>query len=266
MRATSYEVQNQQLAEEQYQRNHHQQQYHTPYMPAPPQQQQQQQPPPSSTPSKGLFAPPLSSTTVSPTPEPLKGRSPERTSAPAAMYPIRRVSGSSGGHSMSAEDDGDDDRPLGAQLQQQQQQYRESFPPNRPAQASGFEVTSRSPPTGAHRRLSSSGNGLVVDTSLLSSQSASSPGAAQHQRRASAVSDKSFDASEIYDAYAPNTPTSPKHAAFADLGPAPPGAGGGGPMLDKPPNALLGTVAPRGSSLKAWSGGRSGAPGAREYD
>jgi hypothetical protein len=66
------------------------------------------------------------------------------------------------------------------------------------------------------------------------------------------MSDKSFDASEIYDAY--GVPGSPVNIG-ADGG-ADPFASGTASVAtsDRPAGLVLGAVAPRGSSLKALSG------------
>lgn len=229
MRTPSYEVQNQQLVEEQNQRYFQQQPY----------------PPHSSSPPKTLFAPPLSSSASS---EPR--RTNERTSAPSVMY-ASTAHNTPGGYSYLAVDD--DDRPLAPSTPPHQQQpYRESYPPQRPVpvptytkSGSSFEVTSRA--GGSPKRLS----GGLADPHLLSS---SPPSAQAHQRRQSAVSDKSFE--EIYDAYAPGSPTSPQ-APTIDLPPSF-AASMGAPVPSEKPGAFLGSVAPRGSSLKAFGevGGR----------
>ncbi|GAA5917550.1 hypothetical protein JCM6882_001727 [Rhodosporidiobolus microsporus] len=268
MRTPSYEVQNQQLAEEQQQ--HYRQQQH--------QQLSQSHPQPSHSITKTLFAAPLSSSS---NPGDPKSRSPDRTSAPAQLYPSRTPSNSVEG----GEDDDDDDRPLaqyGSQPAPQQAPYRESYPQsNRPTPVAaypshepGFQVTSRT------RRVSggggsSEGHGSGSGHLSASFDPQSASPVPSHQRRPSAVSDKSFDAGEIYEAYAP-APDSPSALSHASMELAPPpkspprapsptlqplqphqqppspdlAAGGGG--AGKPP--LLGTVAPRGSSLKALMG------------
>lgn len=234
VRVVNYEVQNQQLAEEhryQQQQRHLQQQQ---------QQQEQQYAPlqtsnaPAAAPAKGFFAPPLSSTTAEPT-----ARSPERASAPASMYPITRGRDP---HETS-------DRASGWQMTAEQSS-RESYPPNRPA-AGSHEFARNDPEsydgplTGLQsRRLS---NGSQGDTPYLPSSGPASS-ATMRERRASAMSDKSFDASEIYDAYAPGSPLQGQGEGPEYPFAAVPNSGG----------AMLGAVAPRGSSLKALSGG--GAP------
>lgn len=265
MRTVSYEVQNQQLAVEEQQQRFHREHH---------QQQQQQQlghgaPSPApmrhSGPVRSLFAPPLSSTTaVAGPPAAAPGlehsasqRSPERASAPAAMYA-----------GAGAPDDDDDDRPLGlGPHAPQQQQQRESFPPHTRAAAAqpatarpGFEVTSRRVSGGS---TSGSSSDHAHDPALLSSSTGAGAGASaesKHERRASAMSDRSFDASEIYDAYAPG---SPGLVSPAGLGSSPLFGGGGGaaagakepptPAIETPPGAVLGAVTPRGSSLRALS-------------
>ncbi|GAA6023918.1 hypothetical protein JCM10207_009274 [Rhodosporidiobolus poonsookiae] len=246
VRAPSYEVQNQQLAEEQ---QHYQQR-----------QLSQSHPQPSSSSSssgghsitKSLFAAPLSSSSNEP-----KQRSPDRSSAPAQMYPF----------SASAGED-DDDRPLAQFSSGQAQPYRESYPPHRPVPVStypkhdaGFQVTSRSP------RLSGGGSPVLGNEPHLH-PSDSGPSGQGHNRRASAVSDKSFDAGEIYDAYAPGGGNSPGPSPALELAAPPPSSSTEFPFApnsapepapsaqSKPTGigALLGTVAPRGSSLKALSG------------
>ncbi|GAA5833088.1 hypothetical protein JCM11251_006512 [Rhodosporidiobolus azoricus] len=261
VRTPSYEVQNQQLAEEQ-QQHHYRQQQH--------QQLSQSHLQPSHSITKSLFAPPLSSSSTSIAPGDTKSPGPDRTSAPAQLYPSRTP--------QNSVEDEDDDRPLGQYQQHlpppeaQQVPYRESYPQsNRPTPVTaypphepGFQVTSRS------RRVSggssSEGHGSAsghLTAGSLDSQSASS--VPSHQRRPSAVSDKSFDAGEIYEAYAPS-PSSPSAAQPLELAP-PPKSPPRAPtptlqpmqppspdlsVAGKPP--LLGTVAPRGSSLKALMG------------
>ncbi|BGP41622.1 hypothetical protein JCM10449v2_005613 [Rhodotorula kratochvilovae] len=234
MRTVSYEAQNAQLVEEQ--QRHAQHGAYGPPPPAYPASPGAPQQAAGGASPRALFAPPLSSTSAPSSPEKQPPpRSPERTSAPAAMYARPPGAG-------SAEDD--DDRPLALAQQQQhtqQQQQRESFPPNRPPQPprspgrpQAFEVTSR--------RVS--GGSAPADSALLGSA-----GTSKHERRASAVSDKSFDAGEIYDAYAPTSaPGSPGQSAAKELPPAPAPA-----LVERPPGAVLGAVAPRGSSLKALS-------------
>lgn len=227
MRTPSYEVQNQQLVEEQNQRYFQQQPY-------------------SSSPPKTLFAPPLSSSASG---EPK--RTNERTSAPSVMYPST-AQNTPGGYGYIPEDD--DDRPLApsAPPQHQQQPFRESYPPQRPVpvpthtkSGSSFEVTSRA--GGSPKRLS----GGLPDPRLLSS---SPPSAQATHRRQSTLSDKSFE--EIYDAYAPGSPTSPQ-APSIDLPPSF-AASMGAPVPPEKTGGFLGSVAPRGSSLKAFGevGGR----------
>ncbi|GAA5990251.1 hypothetical protein JCM10908_005894 [Rhodotorula pacifica] len=254
VRATSFEVQNQQLVEEQQHQRYQQQQQQ--------QRQQQQQyaplqashnqmpngrPPPASPPGKGIFAPPLSS---SKTLEQPSSRSPERASAPANMYPI------STSHPTAYD-------PAATSWQYEQDQpHRESYPPNRPIpimndamhvdSAAGFEVTSRGQTS---RRVSggSLSSQMQVDSSFLSTSSSSSSNShSMHERRASAMSDKSFDASEIYDAYAPGSPIN----LGLEGGEFP----AGNNAADRPAGPVLGAVAPRGSSLKALSGTTTSVP------
>ncbi|GAA6054724.1 hypothetical protein JCM3770_000049 [Rhodotorula araucariae] len=286
MRTVSYEVQNAQLAEEQHRYAQHGGGgstgggggYHPhPYLTPSPGSSAPQQQASTSSPVAPLapIARPLSSTAAPSSSPPEKPRSLERTSAPAAMYarpslppspsPSPAPSPSAGaltasqGAGAHAEEDEDEDRPLVAPHAQVQQQ-RASPPPPAPAlqpqrspgRPQAFEVTSRRVSGGA-----GAGMGAV---------------GAKHERRASAVSDASFDAGEIYDAYAPPPPPPPAP-------PASPGAGtgagpGSGPSvakelpaaaparalgpaaalaLERPPGAVLGAVAPRGSSLRALS-------------
>ncbi|KPV74142.1 uncharacterized protein RHOBADRAFT_54003 [Rhodotorula graminis WP1] len=278
MRTVSYEVQNQQLLVEEQRERYHQQHQQLGQGPPPGQGQGQYSAPPSSqqqgyaapgssgggsssrsSPSRSLFAPPLSSTSAATGPDPAQQqRSPERASAPAALY--------AGG----AADD-DDDRPLALaqHAQQQPQPYstRESFPPTRgavqvpPASSSarpGFEVTSRRVSGGSitsaeHAYGGGYDDGGVIahhDPALLASSSA-----AKHERRASAMSDRSFDAGEIYDAYAPGSPGLVSGPGASSLFGPPPSSSSGAPAvaLETPPGAVLGAVAPRGSSLRALS-------------
>ncbi|CEQ41509.1 SPOSA6832_03235 [Sporobolomyces salmonicolor] len=280
----SYEVQNQQLEQERYhqqQQQHHQPSQHHQQQPTthqyhhhvPP---QQSAPSPSSSSSSSLHLQPQSTTPThqhsayTPHPQPatpcssktpffsgaplsppaeasngdLKARSPDRASAPAAIYTARSSSNS---HvpTATADDDADDDRPLASQTQQ-----REPYPPHRPTPVTsypkhdiGFEVTSRS--------YGGSGGGSSNRSSL-------------DLKRVSIMSDKSFDASEIYEAYgAPNGGASPPMGSTLEIPPSSTAAPPLAPQqqkpasalapIEKPANALLGTVAPRGSSLRALS-------------
>ncbi|GAA5912434.1 hypothetical protein JCM8208_005169 [Rhodotorula glutinis] len=278
MRTVSYEVQNQQLLVEEQRERYQLQHQQLGQGPPPSQGQGQYSTPPSqqqgyaapggssssssssrSSASRSLFAPPLSSTSAASGPDPAQQqRSPERASAPAALY------------AAGAADD-DDDRPLALaqHAHQQQQPARESFPPTRgsvqvaPASSSrpGFEVTSRRVSGGsitsaehAHAGGYDDGGGLAQhDPSLLASSAS-----AKHERRASAISDRSFDAGEIYDAYAPGSPGLVSGPGASSLfgPPSSSGAGGAPPpavALETPPGAVLGAVTPRGSSLRALS-------------
>ncbi|GAA5879247.1 hypothetical protein JCM3774_003533 [Rhodotorula dairenensis] len=251
VRGTSFEVQNQQLVEEQQQQHRYQQQ-----------QQQRQQPsytplqqtsntassgrsPPTSPPGKGIFAPPLSSSkTVEP---PLSSRSPERASAPASLYPISSAHPTSYDSGVTA----------GAMDWQYEQDapHRESYPPNRPlpvatdtvhVDSNGFEVVSRSPPAAGRRLSGGSSHGGEAAFFASSAPNSSHPNSTARERRASTMSDKSFDASEIYDAYAPLSPDNATDPFLSGTGsPAGP---------ERPAGLVLGAVAPRGSSLKALSG------------
>ncbi|GAA5985856.1 hypothetical protein JCM11641_005322 [Rhodosporidiobolus odoratus] len=279
VRGTSFEMQNQQLAEEQQQHHYRQQQ----------QQLSQSHPQPSSSSSapstssspgvsfaKSLFAAPLSSSSNSASND-AKQRPPDRSSAPAHMYSDHAEPRTP----PNSTEDGEDDRPLATYPQREQQSFRESYPQhrpvavsNRPTQEPGFQVTSRSP------RLSGGGGTFEAQPGaylLPSSASATSPPQPQHQqqghsRNLSAVSDKSFDAGEIYDAYN-GGPASPGSSPPVELAP-PPSPPPPSPAKEKeketekekervaPPvptpqggkPPLLGTVAPRGSSLKALVG------------
>ncbi|GAA5877501.1 hypothetical protein JCM1840_003874 [Sporobolomyces johnsonii] len=277
----SYEVQNQQLEQERYhqqQQQHHQPSHHHQQQPiihqyhhhVPP-QQSAPSPSPSSSSSLHLqqqsttpthqhsaYTPHQQPTTLPSSKTPffngaplsppaeassseLPSRSPDRASAPAAMYP-GRPSSNSHAPTAAGDDDADDDRPLASQAQQ-----RESYPPHRPIPVTsypkhdtGFEVTSRSHGGGSS---SSSSNRSSLDL-----------------KRVSIMSDKSFDASEIYEAYGAPTlgpaleiPTSSSTAAPPLLSPQQQQPAGVPAAIEKPANALLGTVAPRGSSLRALS-------------
>ncbi|GAA5852147.1 hypothetical protein JCM8547_006682 [Rhodosporidiobolus lusitaniae] len=264
MRPASYEVQNQRLAEEQQQQQYlqHQQRQLS---------QSHPQPGSSSSSHNNFFPLPLSSTSTSD--DGHKRPSPDRSSAPAQMYGSRTPNNSVEGGD-GAEDE-DDDRPLGSfpssSSSGQQQQFRESYPQHhRPVPVSaypksdqGFQVTSRS-----SLRLFGGADGQHLhpspNSSSLDAHIASSAPHAHHERRASAVSDKSFDAAEIYDAYAPSPgspnlsnpvelPSSapPPHPSVDISSPSPSLPHQPEPQPEKKKAPLLGTVAPRGSSLKA---------------
>ena len=251
IRATSFEVQNQQLVEEQQQHRYQQRQQEQPrYTPL--QTSHASSPngrnPPTSPPGKGIFAPPLSSSKTVEQPPP--SRSPDRASAPANMYPI------SSSHATGYE-------PATANWQHEQQDqlppHRESYPPNRPlaimtdsmhVDSTGFEVTSRSPAGG--RLSSGSSHGEAFLTSSADPPSVTSASTRERERRASAMSDKSFDASEIYDAY--GVPASPVNIGADGVGDPFASGTANATAADRPAGLVLGAVAPRGSSLKALSG------------
>ncbi|BGP17891.1 hypothetical protein JCM10213_000968 [Rhodosporidiobolus nylandii] len=278
VRATSFEAQNQQLAEEQ--QHYHEQRALSQSHPQPSSSSPSSASPSSSSLANWLFAAPLSSSSSNGVAEPKRSPERDRSSAPAQMYPS-----SAGRTPNNSVEDGagdDDDRPLAqyssAGSSTGPQPYRDSYPQHqrptpvgaahRPTHDRGFEVTSRS-----SQRLSSGGSsdGGHGGGHLHPSSPQHSPPHEQqhqlgHQRNPSAVSDKSFDASEIYDAYAPLSPgPSPSQELPLAAAPAqppviepqspPPPAPPGKEAAAKGKPPLLGTVAPRGSSLKALVGG-----------